>query len=78
MGVVTLINAHHRNMAEDKKFILLYGSQTGQAQAIAEEICEQSIKAGYSPDLHCLSESDKKVDWMTAGYWYDFELVPCP
>ena len=32
--------------------------------AIAEEICEQSIKsikAGYSLDLHCLSESDKKV-----------------
>ena len=48
-------------MAEDEKgkcFLLLYGSQTGQAQAIAELLFEESSKRGYSPKLSCLSGLD--------------------
>jgi methionine synthase reductase len=44
-----------------KRFLLLYGSQTGQAQSIAEEIYRQAIEKGYKPDIHCLSMSEKKV-----------------
>ncbi len=46
---------------QDKKFLLLYGSQTGQAKAIAEQICDKCTEAGLSPDIHCISDSDKKV-----------------
>lgn len=47
-------------MAE-KRFLLLYGSQTGQAQAIAEEIRDRAVQKGLRPDLCCLSQSEKKV-----------------
>ena len=40
---------------EQKRFLLLYGSQTGQAKAIAEIIAEQSVKKGYNPEMFCLS-----------------------
>ncbi|XP_043920818.1 methionine synthase reductase [Protopterus annectens] len=42
-----------------KRFLLLYGSQSGQAQSIAESICQQAHGYGYFADLHCLSETDK-------------------
>ena len=42
-------------------FLLLYGSQTGQAKAIAEEIQQRSGKRGMEADLHCLSKSEKEV-----------------
>lgn len=42
------------------RYLLLYGSQTGQAKAIAEEICERSSQHGLQADLHCLSMTDKK------------------
>lgn len=45
-----------------KRFLLVYGSQTGQAQAIAEEICQQAVTRGYSPDMHCFSKSEKEVN----------------
>ena len=52
-------------MAENSnRFILLYGSQTGQAKAIAEQICEKCLLAGYSPDIQCISGSDKTVSFM--------------
>ena len=41
--------------AKNKCFLLLYGSQTGQAKAIAELIFEESTKRGYTPKLLCLS-----------------------
>ena len=44
-----------------KRFLLLYGSQTGQAQAIAEDICKKAQKRGFIPELHCMSQSDKNV-----------------
>ena len=44
-----------------KKFLLLYGSQTGQAQSICEEIAETASKHGLEAELYCLSQTDKKV-----------------
>ena len=44
-----------------KRFLLVCGSQTRQAKSIAEIIEEKSVKAGLSPDLHCFSESEKRV-----------------
>ncbi|KAJ7338354.1 hypothetical protein JRQ81_011345 [Phrynocephalus forsythii] len=41
------------------RFLLLYASQKGQAEAIAEEICQQAKGHGFEADLHCISESDK-------------------
>lgn len=42
------------------KFTILYGSQTGQAQAIAEEIHEYSEQHGVHSNLFCLSLTEKK------------------
>lgn len=41
------------------RFLLLYASQKGQAQAIAEEIYQQAKELGFKADIHCISESDK-------------------
>ncbi|GIY20024.1 methionine synthase reductase [Caerostris extrusa] len=43
-----------------KRFILLYASQTGQAQAIAEEISETAPFYGLIADIYCLSLTDRK------------------
>ncbi len=50
-------------MAEDslQRFLLLYGSQTGQAKAISEEIAENASKHGLKADLQCLSLTEKRV-----------------
>ena len=53
------------------RYLLLYGSQTGQAMAIAEEIFQRSSDHGLQPDLHCLSMVDKKVckdKWRTHAH----------
>jgi len=44
-----------------KRFLLVYGSQTGQAQAIAEEVAERAEKLGLEPSLHCFSRIEKEV-----------------
>ncbi|XDV47338.1 hypothetical protein PO909_017004 [Leuciscus waleckii] len=41
------------------RFLILYGSQRGQAQSIAEEICEQAAEYGLTADISCLSKQDK-------------------
>ncbi|KAI7792808.1 methionine synthase reductase [Triplophysa rosa] len=41
------------------RFLILYGSQRGQAQSIAEEICEQANEHGFTADLCCLSNVEK-------------------
>lgn len=41
------------------RFVLLYGSQRGQAQAIAEELADQATGHGLVADLFCLSEKEK-------------------
>ncbi|XP_068730808.1 methionine synthase reductase-like [Montipora capricornis] len=42
------------------RFTILYGSQTGQAKAIAEEIHESSDHHGLNSNLFCLSLTEKK------------------
>ena len=44
-----------------KRFLLLYGSQTGQAQVIAELIRDRAVERGFVPNLSCLSQTEKKV-----------------
>ena len=45
----------------ENRFLLLYGSQTGQAKAIAEEIAEKAVEKNLHADIHCLSMTEKKV-----------------
>lgn len=44
-----------------KRFLLLYGSQTGQAEAIAEEIEQNAGAHGLTAEIHCLSLTEKRV-----------------
>lgn len=56
-------------MSEDKKdFLILYGSQTGQAEAISEEIFDRAHKEGLSPRRFCLSLVEKKV-FLFSLFW---------
>ena len=49
-------------MSSDKsQFLLLYGSQTGQAQGIAEEIADRAPGQGLNAELRCLSLTEKRV-----------------
>ncbi|XP_023678186.2 methionine synthase reductase isoform X1 [Paramormyrops kingsleyae] len=41
------------------RFLLLYGSQRGQAQSIAEEIRDQAEEHGFIADLYCLSQKER-------------------
>jgi flavodoxin len=43
------------------KFLLLYGTQTGQAEVIAGQIRDSAVSRGLSPELHCLDKSEKEV-----------------
>ncbi|XP_070546978.1 methionine synthase reductase-like [Ptychodera flava] len=47
---------------EKRRFLLLYGSQTGQAEAIAEEILQYSSDHGLHAEMHCLSQTEKKFN----------------
>uniref|UniRef100_A0A672JFV8 Methionine synthase reductase n=1 Tax=Salarias fasciatus TaxID=181472 RepID=A0A672JFV8_SALFA len=40
------------------RFVILYGSQKGQAQSIAEGIAEEAEEHGLVADLSCLSQND--------------------
>ncbi|XP_066300342.1 methionine synthase reductase-like [Branchiostoma lanceolatum] len=48
--------------AQNNRLILLYGSQTGQAKAIAEEIHDNAEKHGLRTDLFGLELTEKKFD----------------
>ncbi|XP_076014062.1 methionine synthase reductase [Genypterus blacodes] len=41
------------------RFVVLYGSQKGQAQSIAEGIAEEAADHGLVADLSCLDQNDK-------------------
>uniref|UniRef100_A0A4W5JQQ9 Methionine synthase reductase n=1 Tax=Hucho hucho TaxID=62062 RepID=A0A4W5JQQ9_9TELE len=41
------------------RFLVLYGSQKGQAQSIAEGIAEEAEEKGLVADIYCLSEGGK-------------------
>ena len=49
------------------RFLLLYGSATGQAQSIAEEIAEKSPGFGLSPQLLSLEVTGKRVSLVFWG-----------
>ena len=55
-------------MASQRRFLLLYGSQTGQAQAIAEQVAERARERGLQPDVHCLSQTEKEVGKGGSNY----------
>lgn len=44
-------------------FLLIYGSQTGQAKAIGEDVAEKAPEHGFTADVRCISESDKSF-WL--------------
>lgn len=44
-----------------KRFLLVYGSQTGQSQVISEQIAEKATSKGFKADLSCLDQSGTKV-----------------
>uniref|UniRef100_A0A672PU87 Methionine synthase reductase n=1 Tax=Sinocyclocheilus grahami TaxID=75366 RepID=A0A672PU87_SINGR len=50
------------------RFLILYGSQRGQAQSIAEEIGQQAAEHGFTADISCLSNQHK--------YNVDHEIRP--
>ena len=41
--------------------LIVYGSQTGQAEAISEEIFDKAIQRNINAVRFCLSDLDKKV-----------------
>lgn len=51
-------------MASTSRFLLVYGSQTGQSKAIAEELVERCYKVGIDADIHCLSKIEKEVSHL--------------
>lgn len=44
------------------RFVLLYGSQKGQAQSIAEGVAEVAEEHGLFAELSCLDNSEKVND----------------
>ncbi|KAG7317714.1 hypothetical protein KOW79_018749 [Hemibagrus wyckioides] len=40
-------------------FLILYGSQKGQAQSIAEQLSDQAAEHGFEAEVSCLSKEDK-------------------
>ena len=46
-----------------KRFLLVYGSQTGQSQVIAEKIVEKATSKGFKGDISCLDQSGVKVGY---------------
>ncbi|TSL10165.1 Methionine synthase reductase [Bagarius yarrelli] len=41
------------------RFLILYGSQKGQAQSIAEQLSDQAAEHGLEAEISCLSKEDK-------------------
>lgn len=41
------------------RFVLLYGSQKGQAQSIAEGLCDVAEEHGLVAELSCLDTNEK-------------------
>uniref|UniRef100_A0A0K0FYV0 Methionine synthase reductase n=1 Tax=Strongyloides venezuelensis TaxID=75913 RepID=A0A0K0FYV0_STRVS len=42
-----------------KDFLIIYGSQTGQSESIAKQICDRSTFLGFQPRIFCTSQSEK-------------------
>uniref|UniRef100_A0A224Z3Y9 Methionine synthase reductase n=1 Tax=Rhipicephalus zambeziensis TaxID=60191 RepID=A0A224Z3Y9_9ACAR len=48
--------------AGNRRFLLLYASQTGQAEAIARRLNNAALERGFLPDLHCVSAFGREFD----------------
>lgn len=48
--------------AGNARFLLLYASQTGQAEAIARRLNNAALERGFQPDLHCVSQFGREFD----------------
>ncbi|KAL3258986.1 hypothetical protein MRX96_016648 [Rhipicephalus microplus] len=48
--------------AGSRRFLLLYASQTGQAEAIARRLNNAALERGFLPDLHCVSAFGREFD----------------
>lgn len=46
---------------QQNKFLILYGSQTGQAEAISEEIADNAEKINLKSERFCLNDINRKV-----------------
>jgi len=55
-------------------FLLVYGSQTGQAKAIAEEFQQTTSDKGLSPALYCFSQFEKKVSFNNIVMVFNLQL----
>ena len=45
--------------ASTSHFLILYASQTGNAQSIAEGLREEAEEKGFISSVHCTNEFDK-------------------
>lgn len=61
-----------RANASEGRFLLVFGSETGQAKAIAEIIRDKAIERGLRPDTFCFSQYDKQV-----GTTIDYGTTTC-
>ncbi|XP_053344355.1 methionine synthase reductase [Clarias gariepinus] len=46
-------------VGSSSRFLILYGSQKGQAQSIAEQLADQAAEHGFEAEIRCLSDGDK-------------------
>ncbi|XP_075745092.1 methionine synthase reductase [Rhipicephalus microplus] len=53
--------------AGSRRFLLLYASQTGQAEAIARRLNNAALERGFLPDLHCVSAFGREFDLAKEG-----------
>lgn len=56
------------------RFLLLYGSQKGQAQAIAEGVAEEAETHGLVAELSCLENNEKVTFDIVLACVYSFHL----
>lgn len=47
---------NHKN-----RFLLVYGTETGQSKAISEEIAERCAQISIHADIHCFGRIEKEV-----------------
>lgn len=53
------------------RFVVLYGSQKGQAQSIAEGITEEAEEHGLAAELSCLDQNKK----VAVVHYYTFLVL---
>lgn len=42
-----------------ESLLIIYGSQTGQGESIADQIYSEALQMGLEPRLHCMNETDQ-------------------